>query len=132
MSNKQDGADKSGFQLALDDGGGIARRATGFLPDGAYLFEDALAFTGELTANVITGAVWLLELYELTAGELVFISGAAAVRPRTRCFGVFYAPFTISQPCFKHAAGRLIGVAANAPVPAEFLTGPCVFDTTCA
>jgi AraC-like DNA-binding protein len=129
MAKRRGTAGGADSQFEFNDGGTIARRKTGFLPDGAYLFEDALAIKGVLTAKVITGAVWLLELYELTAGELFFISGAERVRPRTSRVGVFYPPFTIAQPCFKDACGRTVGVAADAPVPKEFLTSPSLFET---
>ena len=119
----------SDFHVELGDGGLLARRKTEFLPDGAYLFEDQLEVKGVLTAKVITCAAWLLELYELKAGELFFIRGEAHIRPHTKCFGVFYPPFTISQPCFKNAKGRLVGVAATASLPAELMTVPVVFET---
>lgn len=127
MSNKEK---RSDFHVEFADGGLLARRQTKFLPDGAYLFEDKLEVKGTLTARVITCAAWLLELYELKAGELFFISGEAHIHPHTKCFGVFYPPFTISQPCFKNARGRLVGVAATASLPAELMTVPVVFETS--
>ncbi len=119
----------SDFHVEFADGGLLARRQTKFLPDGAYLFEDKLEVKGTLTARVITCAAWLLELCELKAGELFFISGEAHIRPHTKCFGVFYPPFTISQFCFKNTRGRLVGVAATAPLPTELTTVPVVFET---
>jgi AraC-like DNA-binding protein len=120
----------SDFHVELADGGLLARRRTKFLPDGAYLFEDKLKVKGSLTAKVITCAAWLLELYELKAGELFFISGEAHIRPRTNCFGVFYPPFIISQPCFKNASVHLIGVASTASLPTELMTVPVMFETS--
>lgn len=120
----------SDFHVEFADGGSLARRKTKFLPDGSYLFEDKLEVKGTLTAKVITCAAWLLELYELQSGELFFISGEAHVRPRTKCFGVFYPPFTISQFCFKNTRGHLVGVAATASLPAELMTVPVVFETS--
>jgi AraC-like DNA-binding protein len=127
MRNREKSSD---FHVELDDGGRLARHQTNFLPDGAYLFEDELEIKGELTAKVLTCAAWLLELYELKAGELFFISGKKQVRPNTKRFGVFYPPFTISQPCFKNAIGRLVGVAASASLPAELMTVPVMFETS--
>lgn len=120
----------SDFHVELADGGSLARRTTSFLPDGAYLFEDKLEVKGTLTAKVITCAAWLLEIYEMEAGELFFIRGEEHVHPRTKCFGVFYPPFTISQPCFKNAKGRLVGVAATASLPTELMTVPVMFETS--
>ncbi len=130
MRNARRNSNKSGFQIELNNDGIILRRKANFLPDGAYLFEDKLEVKGALTARVITCAAWLLELYEMEAGELFFISGEAHVRPHTKCFGVFYPPFTISQPCFRNARGRLVGVAATAPLPAELRAVPVVFETS--
>ena len=116
-------------ELELADGGRIARRETFFLPDGAYLFEDALAVPGVLTAKVIMCAAWLVEFYELEAGELFFLRGETQIRPRTSRFGVFYPPFTISQPCFKDARGRLLGVAGLSSLPADAPSVPVLFET---
>jgi AraC-like DNA-binding protein len=106
------------------------RRRTELLPDDAYLFEDELMVDGALAATVITCAAWLLELYELEAGELSFISGEEHIHSNAKRFGVFYAPFSIIQPCFKNAKGRLIGIAATEPLPAEFTAAPIMFETT--
>lgn len=127
MKNNQRNSNKFDFQL--DDGGVLARRRTQFLPDGSYLFQDDLKVKGFLTAKVITCAAWLLELYELRAGELLFRSGEAHIRPGTKCFGVFYPPFTISQACFKDATGRLVGVAGTLALPAGLTTVPVIFET---
>ncbi len=120
----------SDFHVEFADGGLLARRQTKFLPDGAYLFEDKLEVKGTLTAKVITCAAWLLELCELQSGELFFISGEAHIRPQTKCFGVFYPPFTISQFCFKNTRGHLVGVAATASLPIELRSVPVVFETS--
>ena len=130
MRDERRGSNKSSFQLELDDGGALARRKTSFLPDGSYLFEDVLEFKGVLTTKVITCAAWLIEFYELEAGEIYFNIGARNLRPLTKCFGVFYPPFTISQPCFKDTRGRLVGVASTESLPAELKTSPTVFETT--
>lgn len=132
MKTKQRNSDRVKFQIEFDDGGVLARRRTQFLPDGLYLFQDDLKVKGSLTAKVITCAAWLLELYELQAGELLFISGGAYIRPRTKCFGVFYPPFTISQASFKDAKGRLVGVAATASLPTGFTQVPIMFETICS
>lgn len=121
---------KTDFQLEFNDGGALARRKTSFLPDGAYLFEDVLEFKGVLTMKVITCAAWLVELYELEAGEIFFIKGAARICPQTKLFGVFYPPFTISQPCFKDTKGRLVGVASTEKLPSDLTKLPTVFETS--
>ncbi|MGH9968656.1 MAG: helix-turn-helix domain-containing protein [Pyrinomonadaceae bacterium] len=120
----------SDFQVAFDAGGRLARRKTEVLPDGSYLFEDELEVGGVLTATVITCAAWLLELYELTAGELIFISNSERISPKTKCFGVFYPPFTIAQPSFKNVRGHLLGIAATDFLPEEFTGAPAIFDTS--
>jgi len=130
MRKSQSDSKKFHFQLEPDAGGVIARRKTRFLPDGAYLFEDDLEVQGALTAKVITCAAWMLELYELKAGEVVFISGTTHVRPATKCFGVLYPPFNISQACLENAKGRLVGVAATESLPAGLTKVPRMFETT--
>jgi AraC-like DNA-binding protein len=129
MRNARRNSSKPDFQLKLDDGSTVMRRKTDFLLDGAYLFEDELEVKGVMTTKVVTCTAWLLELYELKVGELFFVSGEAHVRPNTKSFGVFYAPFTISQPFFKNARGRLVGVASNASLPAELTSLPIMFET---
>lgn len=108
----------------------LARRRTCFLADGSYMFEDELVFRGVLTTKVITCTAWLLEFYELQAGAVSFIKGEGHVRPATNRFGVFYPPFTISQPQLKDVSGRLIGLAATERLPAGLTTVPVVFDMT--
>src|SRR6266850_5248380 len=95
MNKRSKGSD---FQVDLEQGGSLARRKTELLPDGTYLFEDQLKVEGLLTATIITCAAWLLELYELQAGEVFFMSGQEKIRPSTNHFGVFYPPFTITRP----------------------------------
>ena len=95
----------------------ITRLETRFLADGTYVFEDQLDVKGMVTAKVITCSAWLLEMYELKAGELFFSRGQTDVYPATKCFGVFYPPFTISQPCLRKVKGRVIGMAAAKPLP---------------
>jgi AraC-like DNA-binding protein len=119
------------FQLQSDAGGAIARRKTSFLADGAYLFQDELEVHGVLAAKVITCTAWLLELYDLKAGAVFFISGTREVRPAAKCFGVLYPPFTISQPSLENAKGLLVGVAATESLPTGFTKVPTMFETMC-
>jgi AraC-like DNA-binding protein len=115
------------FQLQSDAGGVIARHKTSFLPDGAYLFQDELEVHGVLSAKVITCTAWLLELYDLKAGDVFLISGTREIRAGGKCFGVLYPPFTISQPSVENAKGRLVGVASTESVPPGF-TVPTMFE----
>lgn len=132
MKKSPRNSDKLKFQLESDAGAILARRRAQFLSDGSYLFQDELKISGALTAKVITCAAWLLELYELTAGEAFFVSGTTHVWPATNRFGVLYPPFTISQPSFANAKGRLIGVAATEPLPAGLTQFPRLFETICS
>ena len=125
MKTKQNSSD---FQIDFDSGGFQARRRTELLPDGSYLFEDELEVGGVVAATVITCAAWLLELHELRTGEIFFISGKKQIRPKTRRFGVFYPPFSITQLTFNNPKGRLVGVAASASLPTEFKSMPIVFE----
>ncbi len=121
---------QSDFQVELDRGGSLARRKTELLPDGVYLFEDDLEISGLLCATIVTCSAWLLELYELQAGELFFIRGKEHVRPDTKRFGVFYPPFSITRLCFKNAKAHLLGVAATEGLPPELTITPTVFEST--
>jgi AraC-like DNA-binding protein len=122
-------APPSSFQLDLADGGRLARETAGFLPDGAYVFEDALDLKGTLPVPVITGAAWLCELYALEGGTVWFEQGGAVVGPGTRRFGIFYPPFALARPTLAEAQGRVTGVAALSGVPADLAGAPVVFDT---
>ena len=94
------------YQIDFDAGGSLARRRTQLLTDGCYLFEDELEFEAVLTTTIITCAAWLVELYELRAGEVFFLTDTNEVRPRTKSFGVVYLPFSITQPSFNNPRGR--------------------------
>lgn len=104
----------------------MARRRAELLPDGAYLFEDELAVKGLVTTTIITCSAWLLELYELRTGEVFLSSGKARIHPGAQRFGVFYAPFSITQLSLNNSQGRFWGVASTQQLPAEFRT-PVIF-----
>lgn len=131
MKKNQRSSNTFTLQLQSEAGGVLARRKTSFLADGAYLFEDELEVHGLLAAKVITCTAWLLELYELEAGTIFFISGLREIRATAKRFGVLYPPFTISQPSVENAKGRLVGVAATEPLPVGFSVAPTMFETTC-
>jgi AraC-like DNA-binding protein len=99
------------------------------LPDGAYFFEEELDFAGIATAKVITCTAWLIEFYDLKAGEIYFLQGEKQICQNTKHFGVFYPPFTISQAGFKNPEGRLRGIAAIELLPEKFLSAPIMFET---
>jgi AraC-like DNA-binding protein len=107
----------------------IEPRNSVLLPDGAYLFQDDLEVNGAISAIVITCTAWLLELYELQAGDLYFLSAEERIYPQAKSFGVLYPPFTISQPCFDNAKARFSGIAATSGLPPEFAKEPLIFET---
>ncbi|MDQ4123374.1 MAG: AraC family transcriptional regulator [Acidobacteriota bacterium] len=127
MKYKRLDSNKSDFQIEFKSGI-VTRRKTGFLSDGAYYFEEELKVEGFFTAKVITCTAWLIEFYDLSAGEIYFLQGEKQICPQTKNVGVFYPPFTISQPCFKNPAGRLRGIAADS-LPEKFLSAPIMFET---
>ena len=86
----------------------IARRETSFLSDGTYLFRDQLKIKGVVTAAVVTCTGWLVEMYQLRAGELYFLRGQAEIRPQGKRFGVFYPPYALVRPRFVNAKGSLV------------------------
>lgn len=121
---------KDNRRFEFGDGGVIERRRTEFQSDRTCFFEDVLDGKGFLEGKVITCAGWLLELFELRSGEVFFKSGEREIRPATTRFGVFYAPFSLTQLCFKNAKGKVIGVAGDQAVTAKFLRAPFIFETT--
>lgn len=121
--------EKNDFQLELENGGSLSRRRTGFSTGGAYVFEDELKINGTLDSTIITCAAWLLEFFELTAGEVTFLHGEKTVRPNTNRFAVLYPPFTITKPRFESAKGFLKGIAAFETLPAKLPIVPTVFET---
>jgi AraC-like DNA-binding protein len=127
VSSKQTNSE---FQIDFDSGGSMSRRKAQLLPDGSYLFEDELDMRGVVTATIITCEAWLLELYELQSGELYFRSGKELIRPGTKCFGVFYAPFSISQVSFNDCRGRFLGIAGTELLPRELKARPIVFEAS--
>ncbi|MCI0414200.1 AraC family transcriptional regulator [bacterium] len=120
--------ENSHFQVVLDDGGRLSRRKTELLSDCAYLFQDELEVGGVLTSTVIMCAAWLLELYEMNSGEILFIKGQEHIHATAKRFGVFYPPFSIAQPYFKNAKARLIGIAATASLPSGLINSPTIFE----
>lgn len=130
MRNKQLDSDEFNYQVELEDGGAIARRKTELLRDGSYFFEDELEVKGVLTPKIIMCAAWLFEIYELKAGEIFFIKGSEEIRPRSKRFGFFYPPFSISQPRIKDAKANLRGIAATEISDEELIPKtPVMFET---
>jgi AraC-like DNA-binding protein len=128
MKNKSLDSKKDERRFEFNEGGIIKRRRTEFLPAKTCFFEDEFDGKGFLAAKVITCAGWLLELFELKSGEVFFKSGDREIRPKTNCFGIFYAPFSFTQPCFNDAKGNLIGIAGSESLPAKFLRAPFIFE----
>ena len=106
-----------------------SRVRTKLLSDGSYLFEDDLN-VGFLEAVVLTCSAWLLELYELKSGAVGFIVDTKQVRPTSNCFGVLYPPFSFTRLSIQNPRGRVVGIAGNVDLPAEFLNSPIVFDSS--
>jgi AraC-like DNA-binding protein len=108
----------------------IARRVTSFLPDGTYLFRDDLRIEGRVTAAIVTCRAWLLEMYQLRAGQIHFLKGREEVCPNTKCFGVFYPPYALARPCLVNARGHLLGLAGTAAVPGWIGPVPFLFEAS--
>lgn len=106
-----------------------SRVRTRFLPDGSYSFEDSLTITGELPARIITGRAWLLELYDVECGELIFLRDGSVVRVPARSFAAFFPPFTIARLQFRNVRGRVFGIASATALPPQSADVPIVFET---
>lgn len=129
MPKKQTIAGNRAFSPRSENSDLPRRRKTENLPGGLYYFEDNLEIKGFLAADVITCAGWLLELLNLSAGEISFFSGEEEIRPHFSRVGIFYPPFTITRPCFRSVKASLKGIAGTAALPAEFTGKPFVFET---
>lgn len=130
MKGKSLNSKNSDRRFEFGDGGVIERRKTEVLPTKTYFFEDEFDGKGFLDAKVVTCSSWLLELFELESGEIFFMSGEKETRPTTNRFGVFYTPFSLTQPCFRNAKGHLTGIAGYESLPAKLMSVPFMFDTT--
>jgi AraC-like DNA-binding protein len=119
----------SDFQLELDSNEKLSRRRTNLLPDGAYFFEDDLEIKDVFGTTVITSAAWLIEFFELRAGEIFFHCGEEQIRLSKKCFGVFHPPFSIVRFSFVNASGRVKGIAATEILPPDLRAAPLVFET---
>ena len=114
--------------MEFDIGGSLLRRRTELLADGSYLFEDDLAISGVLTNAIITCTAWLIELYTIHDGEVVFKRGKEFIAPLTECFVVSYPPFSITQPRFTNTNGHVFGIAGTKQLPVKFRENPLLFE----
>lgn len=130
MKNKSLDAKQRVRRFEFGDGGSIERRRTEILSARTCFFEDVFDGEGAFEGKIITCSGWLLELYELDAGEIFFKSGEREIRPATARFGIFYAPFSLTHLCFKNANGKVFGVAGDEALAAKFLRAPFIFETT--
>lgn len=99
------------------------------LPDGSYLIEDEIKIEGEGEYAFVSGAGWLLELFDLESGEFFFLRNGEEVRPRGKRFGVFYTPFSIMRSRFKNMKGSWRGIGGVEPLNKKFMTSPFIFET---
>jgi AraC-like DNA-binding protein len=96
---------------------------------GAFLIEDVVEIKGAGAMTFVMCDAWLLELFELEAGQYFFMRGAESIRPQTKRFGTFYPPFSIMRVCFKDVVGQWKGIAATASLPAKLPAVPMIFET---
>ncbi len=106
----------------------ITRRETRFLPDGTYVFRDELEIKGVFRFRLITCTAWLLELFQVRSGAVSLRRGEEHVRPRGKCFGIFYPRFSIAELCFENTHSRVLGFAGTGHPLAGFATVPTIFE----
>ena len=130
MNNKQLRSNTLDVQLNLNETAAIqSRRKMELSESGAFLIEDVLEIRGSGAMTFVMCDAWLIELFELEAGEFSFMRGGECIRPKTKRFGIFYPPFSIMRVCFKDIRGRWTGMAATATLPEKFMAVPIVFET---
>lgn len=108
-----------------------SHREMELLAGGALAIEDTLEIEGTAELTFTMCDVWLLELFELEAGDLAYRRGETWVRPAGSRFGVFYPPFSIMRTRLVDVRGRWAGLAARDALPGSLTQGPIVFETDC-
>jgi AraC-like DNA-binding protein len=105
-----------------------SHRKTELLSGGALLIEEVIEIKGCGEMTFVVGDAWLMELFELEAGELSFISGDRCIRPRKNRFGTIYPPCSILRIRFGNIKGRWTGMTATSQLPPGF-TDPMIFES---
>ncbi|HVG28386.1 MAG TPA: AraC family transcriptional regulator [Pyrinomonadaceae bacterium] len=105
--------------LRLPGGGGVvrSRRRVETLPGGLVWIEEEMEVEGRLEGCVVSGGGWLFELHRLSAGEVYYVQDGARVRVEPRCFGLLYAPHSITEIVLEDVRSYWVGVAAAGRVP---------------
>lgn len=104
------------------------RRKSARLNGGLFYFEDFLKIENVLKADVITATGWLLEILEITSGEVFFQNGEREIYGQGKSVGIFYAPFTFTRPRFKNLKANLKGIAGQNDLPEKFSKKSFVFE----
>lgn len=127
MKEKNPDSENRDVRVEFDTGGGISRRRTEWLADGAYFFEDEFAVEGTLEMPLVTADGWLVEFLEIERGKVFFRCGTAEICPPASRIGIFYPSFSLTRPGFKNFKGRVTGIGDVKPLPARFVA-PFVFE----
>jgi AraC-like DNA-binding protein len=75
--------------------------------------------------TMVMGHAWMMEFIFLERGRVAFWQDGRRITPQGRVFGVFYAPFSISEVELSHARIDWVGVAGVAGAPE---TEPLLFE----
>jgi len=94
-----------------------SRRKVETLPGGLVWIEEEMEVEGRLEGCVVSGGGWLFELHRLSAGEVYYVQDGARVRVEPRCFGLLYAPHSITEIVLEDVRTFWVGVAASGRVP---------------
>jgi AraC-like DNA-binding protein len=104
--------------MRLPGGGAVrSRRKVETLPGGLVWIEEEMEIEGRLAGCVVAGGGWLFELHRLSAGDVYYVQDGARARVEARCFGLLYAPHSITEIVFEDVRSRWVGVAAAGRVP---------------
>ena len=98
------------------------------LSDGGYAISERIDIDGAGSSHFVFARGWLLEILDLERGEYCFFSDGDEVRPRSRHFGIYYPPFTITRPFVNGVGGTVRGVGSTEPLP-ELPSTAFMFDT---
>ncbi|MCA1629100.1 MAG: AraC family transcriptional regulator [Acidobacteria bacterium] len=114
----RDPAESAEHVTPLPTGGALrSRRKVETLPGGLVWIEEEMELEGRLEGCVVSGGGWLFELHRLSAGEVYYVQDGERVRVEARCFGLLYAPHSITEIVLEDVRSRWVGVAAEGRVP---------------
>ncbi len=106
-----------------------ARRDTKKIKEQMIWISDEAEIAGEGSDVFISGSGWMFEIIKVEKGTIAYYRDQQIVKPNSKYFAVFYAPFSIVRLAITQLKFRWVGIgAALSSAPASWMTGPLIFD----